>query len=184
MLCGRTAGVTLSAQGHRGGRSARRVDRPARRPQRDLRQPARARAGDGRTSVPGHRPEMSRWTSAWTSSISAPGTACPSRRSTPIRAGIGLEPAARPCPPARRRDACSRRRCGSCAASRTSAAVTPREPSRWSSHGDLIKAAFAWALGLPLAFYARFEIAPASVSRLLLEPRHVKVSSINRTLEP
>ncbi len=50
------------------------------------------------------------------------------------------------------------------------------------SHADLIKTGLAWALGLPLAFYARFEISPASVSRLIVAPGHVKVWSINETL--
>lgn len=50
------------------------------------------------------------------------------------------------------------------------------------SHADLIKSALAWALGLPLAFYARFEISPASVSRLVVAPGHVRVWSINETL--
>ena len=32
------------------------------------------------------------------------------------------------------------------------------------SHGDVIKATLAYALGLPLHFYDRFDVAPASVS--------------------
>ena len=52
------------------------------------------------------------------------------------------------------------------------------------SHADLIKTAIAWALGLPLAFYARFEISPASVSRLVVFDGGVKVWSVNRTLGP
>ena len=48
------------------------------------------------------------------------------------------------------------------------------------SHGDIIKAALAWGLGLPLAFYARFEISPASVSRMCIGDRSVKVWSMNQ----
>ena len=47
------------------------------------------------------------------------------------------------------------------------------------SHADIIKAALAWALGLSLEFYARFEVRPASVSRLLMGEWGVKVWSLN-----
>lgn len=55
----------------------------------------------------------------------------------------------------------------------------PRAVVALVSHGDMIKAALAWALGLPLAFYGRFEVAPASLSRLTVGPSGAKVWSIN-----
>ena len=51
------------------------------------------------------------------------------------------------------------------------------------SHADLIKAALAWALGLPLAFYGRFEVSPASISRIAIDPHGAKVVGINRTAD-
>ncbi len=49
------------------------------------------------------------------------------------------------------------------------------------SHADVIKAALAWGLGLPLAQLARFEVAPASISRLVVGAWGAKVWSINQT---
>ena len=47
------------------------------------------------------------------------------------------------------------------------------------SHGDIIKAALAHAMGLPLDFYGRFEISPASRSVLIAGDWGLKVHSIN-----
>lgn len=47
------------------------------------------------------------------------------------------------------------------------------------SHGDVIKAALAHALGLPLDFHGRFEISPASHSVLIADDWGLKVHSIN-----
>ncbi|SMF87308.1 Histidine phosphatase superfamily (branch 1) [Azospirillum oryzae] len=47
------------------------------------------------------------------------------------------------------------------------------------SHGDLIKAALAHAMGLPLDFHGRFEISPASRSVLIAGDWGLKVHSIN-----
>jgi len=47
------------------------------------------------------------------------------------------------------------------------------------SHADLIKSVLAHALGLPLQSYARFEISPGSVSRLLLREGGGVVLSMN-----
>ena len=47
------------------------------------------------------------------------------------------------------------------------------------SHGDVIKAALAHAMGLPLDFYGRFEISPASRSVLIAGDWGLKVHSIN-----
>nr|WP_211113889.1 histidine phosphatase family protein [Azospirillum picis] len=47
------------------------------------------------------------------------------------------------------------------------------------SHADLIKAALAHALGLPLDFHSRFEISPASVSVVVAGDWGLKVHSIN-----
>ncbi len=51
-------------------------------------------------------------------------------------------------------------------------------------HADVIKTALAWALGLPLAFHSRFEVSPASVSRILIGDGQVKVVNINQTYAP
>ncbi|MBF5096174.1 histidine phosphatase family protein [Azospirillum sp. INR13] len=47
------------------------------------------------------------------------------------------------------------------------------------SHGDIIKAALALAMGLPLDFYGRFEISPASRSVVIAGDWGLKVHSIN-----
>ncbi|PWC80582.1 phosphoglycerate mutase [Azospirillum sp. TSH100] len=47
------------------------------------------------------------------------------------------------------------------------------------SHGDIIKAALAHALGLPLDFHGRFDIGPASRSVLIAGDWGLKVHSIN-----
>ncbi|PWC36101.1 histidine phosphatase family protein [Azospirillum sp. TSO35-2] len=47
------------------------------------------------------------------------------------------------------------------------------------SHGDVIKAALAQALGLPLDFHGRFDIGPASTSVLIAGDWGLKVHSIN-----
>lgn len=52
------------------------------------------------------------------------------------------------------------------------------------SHSDVIKAALAGVLGLPLDAYSRFEIAPASVSALAVWEGGGKVLSMNETAAP
>ena len=47
------------------------------------------------------------------------------------------------------------------------------------SHSDMIRAAIAWALGLALDNLLRFDIGPASVSRLVVGDWGVKVLSVN-----
>ena len=47
------------------------------------------------------------------------------------------------------------------------------------SHSDMIRAAIAWALGLPLDNLLRFDIGPASVSRLVVGDWGAKVLSVN-----
>ncbi|KAA0591883.1 putative phosphoglycerate mutase [Azospirillum lipoferum] len=47
------------------------------------------------------------------------------------------------------------------------------------SHGDIIKAALAHAMGLPLDFHGRFEISPASRSVIIAGDWGLKVHSIN-----
>lgn len=51
------------------------------------------------------------------------------------------------------------------------------------SHSDWIKAALSHVLGLPLAFYDRFDIAPASVSAVAAGDWGMKVLSMNLTAE-
>ena len=48
------------------------------------------------------------------------------------------------------------------------------------SHGDPIKAVFAYYLGIPLDLFTRIEISPASYSILRLEPWSPQVLAINR----
>jgi probable phosphomutase (TIGR03848 family) len=47
------------------------------------------------------------------------------------------------------------------------------------SHGDVIKAAIAWYAGMPLDFFPRFEIAPASVSIVQLESWGPEIRLVN-----
>lgn len=47
------------------------------------------------------------------------------------------------------------------------------------SHGDIVKAALAHAMGLPLDFHGRFEIGPASRSVIIAGDWGLKVHSIN-----
>jgi probable phosphoglycerate mutase len=47
------------------------------------------------------------------------------------------------------------------------------------SHGDVIRAALMFALGMPLDFYRRIEIAQASVSTIQIEPNMVRVLRMN-----
>ena len=51
-------------------------------------------------------------------------------------------------------------------------------------HADVIKTGLCWALGLPLAFHARFEVSPASVSRVLIGDAGAKVMNVNETCAP
>lgn len=52
------------------------------------------------------------------------------------------------------------------------------------SHGDVIKAMLAGALGLSLDAHARFEIAPASVSTVAMWEGGAKVLGMNETVAP
>jgi broad specificity phosphatase PhoE len=47
------------------------------------------------------------------------------------------------------------------------------------SHGDVIRAALLFALGMPLDFYRRIEIAQASISTIRIEPNMVRVLGMN-----
>jgi probable phosphoglycerate mutase len=47
------------------------------------------------------------------------------------------------------------------------------------SHGDVIRAALMFALGIPLDFYRRIEVAQASISTIHIEPNMVRVLSMN-----
>lgn len=52
------------------------------------------------------------------------------------------------------------------------------------SHGDVIRAALAFYLGMPLDFLLRFEVSPASVSVVTLEAGNPRVLCINSTEDP
>jgi len=47
------------------------------------------------------------------------------------------------------------------------------------SHGDVIRAALVFALGMPLDFYNRIEVAQGSISTLRIEPNAIRVIAIN-----
>ena len=47
------------------------------------------------------------------------------------------------------------------------------------SHGDVIRAALLFALGMPLDFYSRIEIAFASLSTIRLDGAGIRVSALN-----
>ena len=49
------------------------------------------------------------------------------------------------------------------------------------SHGDVIRAAITFYLGMPLEFLLRLEVAPASVSVVTLQAGHPRVLCINNT---
>jgi broad specificity phosphatase PhoE len=51
------------------------------------------------------------------------------------------------------------------------------------SHADMIRAAIAWALALPLDNLLRFDIGPASVSRLAVGDWGARVLSMNERVE-
>jgi len=51
------------------------------------------------------------------------------------------------------------------------------------SHADVVKAVLAHFMGSPLDLLRRFEIAPASISRLMLFEADAKVLAINQTLQ-
>jgi broad specificity phosphatase PhoE len=49
------------------------------------------------------------------------------------------------------------------------------------THGDVIKAALTYFLGMPLDFYLRLEVAPASCSELEVGRDHVRLLGLNVT---
>jgi probable phosphoglycerate mutase len=52
------------------------------------------------------------------------------------------------------------------------------------SHGDVIRAALVFALGMPLDFYARLEVATASLSTVRIDANGIRVIAINERLAP
>jgi len=55
----------------------------------------------------------------------------------------------------------------------------PEETVAIVSHGDVIRAALVFALGMPLDFYHRIEVSQGSVSTIRLEPNSIRVVRIN-----
>lgn len=49
------------------------------------------------------------------------------------------------------------------------------------SHSDMIRAAVAWVLGLPLGHVLRFDVQPASVSRIVVGDWGARLLSLNET---
>jgi probable phosphomutase (TIGR03848 family) len=47
------------------------------------------------------------------------------------------------------------------------------------SHGDVIRAALVFALGMPLDFYARLEVATASISTVRIDNNGIRVIAVN-----
>jgi broad specificity phosphatase PhoE len=47
------------------------------------------------------------------------------------------------------------------------------------SHGDVIRAGLLFALGMPLDFYSRIEVAPASLSTIRLDASGIRVLALN-----
>jgi probable phosphoglycerate mutase len=52
------------------------------------------------------------------------------------------------------------------------------------SHGDVIRAALVFALGMPLDFYARIEVATASLSTMRIDAGGIRVIAVNERLPP
>jgi broad specificity phosphatase PhoE len=52
------------------------------------------------------------------------------------------------------------------------------------SHGDVIRAALVFALGMPLDFYHRIEVATASLSTVRIDTNGIRVIAINERLPP
>ena len=50
------------------------------------------------------------------------------------------------------------------------------------SHGDVIRAALVFALGMPLDFYGRIEVATASLSTMRIDANGIRVIAINERL--
>jgi broad specificity phosphatase PhoE len=47
------------------------------------------------------------------------------------------------------------------------------------SHGDVIRAALVFALGMPLDFYGRIEVAQGSISSVRIDQSGIRVIAIN-----
>jgi probable phosphoglycerate mutase len=52
------------------------------------------------------------------------------------------------------------------------------------SHGDVIKAALLYHLGMPIDAYSRFDISPASISTLVVGDWGSKVLRMNEVIAP
>jgi len=63
-------------------------------------------------------------------------------------------------------------------------AAHPDEAVVVVSHGDVIRAALVFALGMPLDFYARIEVATASLSTVRIDPNGIRVIAVNERLAP
>lgn len=58
-------------------------------------------------------------------------------------------------------------------------ATHPEETIAIVSHGDVIRAALVFALGMPLDFYNRIEVSQGSINTVRIEPNAVRVLRIN-----
>lgn len=60
----------------------------------------------------------------------------------------------------------------------------PNEMIAVVSHGDTIKSALLYLLGLPMDFYSRFDISPASVSVVAVDEHSPRLLRLNDTGKP
>jgi probable phosphoglycerate mutase len=63
-------------------------------------------------------------------------------------------------------------------------AARPDEAVVLVSHGDVIRAALVFALGMPLDLYSRIEVATASLSPVRIDGHGIRVIAINERVTP
>jgi broad specificity phosphatase PhoE len=49
-----------------------------------------------------------------------------------------------------------------------------------ASHGDVIRAALVFCLGMPLDFYGRIEVGTGSLSTVRIDPAGIRVITVNQ----
>jgi len=53
-----------------------------------------------------------------------------------------------------------------------------------TSHGDVIRAALVFCLGMPLDFYGRIEVGTGSLSTMRIDATGIRVIAINERTQP
>jgi broad specificity phosphatase PhoE len=56
----------------------------------------------------------------------------------------------------------------------------PDDPVILTSHGDVIRAALVFCLGMPLDFYGRIEVGTGSISTVRIDPAGIRVIAVNQ----